>query len=249
MRRMNGNHGNHTAPSGKNNSHLQAGLATGYLCRRTEEELHTIAAATGGIVTARELGSWMGKFLLSQSEADADGLDHRQRVSQVRGGAPERYALPAGPEAVHVRPRRHLSLKGRRAIAVAQRARWARQKAANAALAKQRAANAAPVVGRGKPRNGVHWTQTPKGRAFMRKTAKSRFGTEQARKPMPDGFWQKETTRMLRAKPRPQREVFEALKRRFPEKGSAISVALATLKHDKVLVEVDGLLTVNGAAA
>jgi hypothetical protein len=136
MRRMNGNHGNHTAPNGKNNSHLQAGLATGYLCRRTEEELHTIAAATGGIVTARELGSWMGKFLLSQSEADANGLDHRQRVSQVRGGAPERYALPAGPEAVHVRPRHQLSLKGRRAIALAQRQRWAKQKALNAALAK-----------------------------------------------------------------------------------------------------------------
>lgn len=64
---------------------------------------------------------------------------------------------------------RILSKDARARIAEAQRARWAKYKAAKAGT------NVVAMKPRRK-RTGLHWTQTPKGRAFMRKSAKARFG-------------------------------------------------------------------------
>jgi hypothetical protein len=111
----------------QSNTYLQAGLAAGYLCRRTEEELHAIAAATSGAVLEREIAGWVGKFLLSKASGEL--LDNSQPVPQVRGGTARRHALGAGPKTLHVRPRRRLSRAARLRISVAQRKRWARQKA------------------------------------------------------------------------------------------------------------------------
>jgi len=91
--------------SNESNPYLQAGLATGYLCRRTEEELQRIGAATGGAVSARELGEWMGRFFLSQSPANGAGLDGNQPVPEMRAGAPQGYAQLGAPQEIHVRPR------------------------------------------------------------------------------------------------------------------------------------------------
>lgn len=65
----------------------------------------------------------------------------------------------------------------------------------------------------------------------------------------PRGFWFTETSKMLAQGAMPQRDVSAALRLRFPEKREAISVALATMKHNKQLVERDGLLTMGNGAA
>lgn len=126
-----------TQNGGVTESHpyLQAGLATGYLCARTEDQLHAIAAASGGNVSPGELARWMGKFFLSHAETNGDGLDSGQRLPQMRGGSAKGYALSAGAPSLHVhaRGKRTLSLKARKRIAAAQRERWAKHHAAQAA--------------------------------------------------------------------------------------------------------------------
>lgn len=118
---------------------------------------------------------------------------------------------------------------------------------------------------------GKHWTQQPENKARVRKLAVARRqaflaktkphrkkadakwqpATGPARKAMPKGFWLAEVTKLLKQRPRPQRELSAALIDRYPKKRDAIFVVLAGMKAHKEIIEVDGRLelpAVNGAA-
>jgi hypothetical protein len=251
----------------QSNPHLQAGLATGYLCRRTEEELRTIAAATGSIVSATELGNWLGRFLLSKSEAHTNGLDHHQRVSQVRGDAAEGYALAAGAEEIHVRPRykRALSVEARAAIAKAQRKRWRLAKKAalgghKGPLQSFKPASRSHSIAKAHGQKTYWAGMTPEERSkeMLRRVKVRKGDARPVGRPklnprvgniLPKGFWQNETTRLLAKGPTPRAEVNAALLKVKPGKKNAITVALATMKRHGVIREADGIMTLGEARA
>jgi hypothetical protein len=122
-------HGNSVS---EGDTYLQAGLAAGYVCNNTEKELDSIAAASGGIVTAAHLAERVGRFLLSHSRRSL--LHGAQPMPSLRTSSTEGHEEFPAETVPHVHSRggrpslRRITAKGLAAIRRAQKKRWAKAK-------------------------------------------------------------------------------------------------------------------------
>ena len=111
--------------STKSSSDISSGFALGYLYKTIKDELNSIAATTGGKISALKLAGWLANLL--SAETDGSVLGSTKHLPQV-WGRPTKGNGTASEETVHVRPhgRRTLSRKARKKISDAQKARWAK---------------------------------------------------------------------------------------------------------------------------
>jgi hypothetical protein len=250
----------------ESNPDIQAWLATGYLCSRTEAGLESIRAAAGVSLTQQQLCQWVGEFFLSKARGAL--LDGAQHLSQMRGDAAEGYAFGAGPQALHVHPRnkRALSVEARAAISKAQRKRWRLARVAARGGRKESLKSFKPASrshsianARGQKTYWAGMTKEQRSKEMRRRVLvrqgkatsvdKRKLGPRTSARALPKGFWQQETKRLLAKGPVTRAELRSALLRAQPGKENAITVALAAMKREHFVSEVNQVFTLREASA
>jgi hypothetical protein len=127
--------GNQNVSTKQSDSYFSTGFALGYLYKDIKNELNSIGSASGGSFTPIELALRLSR-LLSAEEVRSE-LGSAESMSQVwshsAGRTKASESATASVPEVHVRAHgsRTLSKKARANIARAQRARWAKIRAAD----------------------------------------------------------------------------------------------------------------------
>ncbi|SRR6266481_8914803 len=116
-------------------SNYSTGFAFGYFYHSIEESIERYAMESGGQISGQELAGVVGEILLSKARGTELGSTDSLHLSGLRGKATKGSKIVEQVEVVgsprgggSQKVKRVLSLKARKSIAKAQRARWKKYK-------------------------------------------------------------------------------------------------------------------------